>query len=111
MGVPISPLASREIIFEIGIGFGNFNHLFEGKGVKGRSSQIGMDDDSCGIDDPPEVGLNLKLNLLLKEGKEAPGGEEVFFNGGQIATSQDLLAQPSKSSSDGFQHHGSGMDF
>jgi hypothetical protein len=39
--------------------------------MKRRPSEIGMDDNACGIDDATKPGADLKADLLLKEGKKA----------------------------------------
>jgi hypothetical protein len=53
--------------------------MLEGRRMKGRSPQIGMDDHPGCIDDSTEPGANLKLDLLLEEGMEAFKGKEALL--------------------------------
>jgi hypothetical protein len=77
--------------------------------VERGSSQIGMDHDSCGIDNPAELGLYLKVNLFLKEGEEIFKGEGGFLPTSEVFLIQDLFAQSSQTSPDGFHDDSSGM--
>jgi hypothetical protein len=77
--------------------------------VERGSSQIGMDHDSRGIDDPAKSRLNLKVNLFLKEGEEIFKGKGGFLPTGEVFLIQDLFAQSSQTSPDGFHDDSSGM--
>src|SRR4030042_5449790 len=109
MGVPNPALPGGEIVFEIGIGFCHFDHMVYCERVERGSSQIGMDHDSRGLDNPTKSRLYLKVNLFLKEGEEIFKGKGGFLPTGEVFLIQDLFAQLSQPSSDGFHHHGSGM--
>jgi hypothetical protein len=69
-----------------------------------------MNHDSCGIDDPAKPGLNLKVDLFLKEREELLKGKEGFIQSGKVVPIQNLFAQPTQPPADGFHHYGSGMD-
>jgi hypothetical protein len=77
--------------------------------VERSSSQVGVDHDSCGIDDPAKSGANLRVNLSLKEGKYVFERKKGFLATGESVPVQDLFAQSSQTFPDGLYDHGSGM--
>jgi hypothetical protein len=78
--------------------------------MKRRPSEIGMDDNACGIDDATKPGADLKADLLLKEGKKAIEGEETLIQGRGFFPGQDLLTKGLQSSTDRLEDHRSRMD-
>jgi hypothetical protein len=81
MVIPAPPLAPIKIIFQIGIGSGDVDHMLKGRGMERGSAQVGMDHHSGCIDDAPESRLHLKIDLFLEERvKVFPGEEAVFIS-------------------------------
>jgi hypothetical protein len=81
MVIPASPVAPIKIVFQIGIGSGDIDEMLEGRGMERGPAQIGMNHHSGCIDDTPESGLNLKIDLFLEERvKVLPGEETVFIS-------------------------------
>jgi hypothetical protein len=79
--------------------------------MEGRSSQIGVDDDSRGIDNPAESRLDLKVDLLLEEGKETLEGEEGLLEFRNFFLIEQVFPKSSQSLSDGFDDNGSRIGF
>ena len=63
-----SPGTGSEIEFEVGIADRNAEHGLGGALGKRRSSEVGVDDDSGGVDHPPEVGPGGSLEPRLHRG-------------------------------------------
>jgi hypothetical protein len=110
MRVSISPFAPFEVIFQIGIGFGDLHQMTDRRRVKGSSSQIGVDDHPGRINHPAEPGLRLKIDLSLKKRIEVFEREKGLSELREIFFVEDVIAHPSQSLSDGFDHDMAGMD-
>jgi hypothetical protein len=66
-----------------------------------------VDDDSRGIDNPAESRLDLKVDLLLEEGKETLEGEEGLLEFRNFFLIEQVFPKSSQSLSDGFDDNGS----
>jgi len=78
--------------------------------MKRRPSEIGMDDNACGIDDTAKPGADLKADLLLKEGKKAIKGKETLIQGRGFLFGEDLRTKGLQSAPDRFKDHRSRVD-
>jgi hypothetical protein len=78
--------------------------------MKRRPSEIGMDDNACGIDDATKPGADLKADLLLKERKKAIEGKETLIQRRRFFFRENLLTKGFQSSPDCFEDHRSRMD-
>jgi len=108
MDVTASPFSPVEVIFEIGIGFGGPDEVLKGRRMKGRPSEVGVDDHSGRIDDTLKARPGLTLKLLLKKGKEAVHGEEGFLRLQRFFLTEKILPEAFQTAPDGFDHNGSG---
>jgi hypothetical protein len=70
-----------------------------------------VDDHPRGIDDSTESRLNPKIDLLLKERKEALKGEEGFLEFGNFFLVEQFFPKSSQSLSDGLDNNSSRIGF
>jgi len=73
------------------------------------SSEIGVDDHPGRIDHPAEAGLNLKVDLFPKKRIEALERQNGLSELREVLFVEDVIAQPSQSLSDGFDHDIAGI--
>jgi len=78
--------------------------------MEGSSPQIGVDDHPGRIDHPAEAGLSLKIDLFLEKRIEVLERENGLSSLREVLFVEDVIAQPSQSLSDSFDHDITGMD-
>jgi hypothetical protein len=69
-----------------------------------------VDDYPGRVDHPAETGLDLKIDLFLKERIEGLKREKGLAEFREVLSAKDVLAQPFQSLSDSFNHDSAGMD-
>jgi len=111
MAIALSSFPQSEVVLQIGIRFGNFDHLLKGQRMKGRSSQVGVDHDSGRIDHPAQPRPGLKMDLLLEEGIEVLEREEGFIKLRDFFFTEEFFPKAPQALSNGIDHYSSGMDF
>jgi hypothetical protein len=84
--------------------------MFNRGGVKGRSSQIGVDDHPGRIDHSAETGLNLKIDFFLEKRVEILKREKTLSQLREVSFTEDFIAHPSQPFPDGFDHDIAGMN-
>jgi hypothetical protein len=70
-----------------------------------------MDDHPGCIDDPTKPGLDLPVDLFLKEGKKVFHRKGFIIQTGEVILIQDFCSESLKPFSDGLNNNSSGMDF
>ena len=62
---PLSPFSVQEVEFEVGVSRGNLAQGFRCTLAEGRSTEVGMDDHSCGVDNRLEPRRSKILKATL----------------------------------------------
>jgi hypothetical protein len=84
--------------------------MFNRRGVKGRSSQIGVDDHSGRIDHSAETGLHLKIDFFLEKRIEVLKREKGFSEFRKVLLAEDVVAHSPQSLPEGFDHDIAGIN-
>jgi hypothetical protein len=79
--------------------------------MKGRSSQIGMNDHTGRIDDSTKLRLNLGFYFLLEEGIKVFEGEEFVLYTGEFFLAEEFLPQSPQGLPDSLDHYVSRIGF